>query len=304
MIQYAQNSLTTSLKKKLIRVTITLVGDSFLDGSDTIVIERLRTRADIVFGNGAIMPSAYVTIYNIDMQAMEKLIRIRWRDINSMMNQIRIETADEGDGYETVYQGNITFANVDTEQAPDIALRIQSITAVYHSYAPARPISFRENRTLVSVIREISGRMGYELVNNAVSESLMVSDMTLNDTDMNKLRKLARDYQIDLYITFNEITISPQGQPRQSRVPVISPSSGLISYPSPTMQGIEFRCLFDRSVSFGGQVDISGSMINQCNGRWRVFGVTITLESETPDGLWFMDVKATWPEPNNVAISR
>lgn len=45
-------------------------------------------------------------------------------------------------------------------------------------------------------------------------------------------------------------------------------------------------------------------MIESCNGDWRVFGVTLSLESEMPGGNWFMDIRATYNEPNNAAISR
>lgn len=304
LVNYVTNSLTTSLNRKIIRVTITLVGDTFSNGKNTIVLERLRTRVDLVFGNGSIMPSAYVKIYGFNIKAMEKLIRIRWVDIQSMQNQIKVEVANEGESFLTVYQGNVTFANIDSSAIPDMALSIESITGVYNAYLPATPLSFKGSRPVADVMEEIATGMGYRFSNNDVPTGLMIKDATLNDTGINKLRKLAKDYQIDLYITFSEIVISRRGSPRQTQMPVISPKSGLIGYPTPTMQGIQFQCLYNEAVQFGGLVAVRDSIIEPCNGQWRVFGITTTLESEVPGGSWFMDVKATWPEASNVAISR
>jgi hypothetical protein len=70
------------------------------------------------------------------------------------------------------------------------------------------------------------------------------------------------------------------------------------------MQGVDARCLYSPAIRFGGVIRIADSIMATCNGDWRVFGVTLNLESEVPGGNWFMDIRATHNEPNNVAISR
>lgn len=287
------------MDKKAIRTTITLVNDKFDDDTNQIIAEGLRTICNIQFGGGAVMPYAEIIIYGLRLDVMHKLMRVRWQDINSMLNTIRVET--EG---AIVYEGNITFAYIDTSNAPNVSLRIRSITSIYEAYKPSNQRMFLGEFPVVQAIENITLDMGYRFENNGVPEDLIMTDVTLGDSDLNKIRKLCRDYQIDLYIENRSITITRQGAPRNTRVPVITPKTGLIGYPVPTMQGVDFRCLYSPMIRFGGLARIADSLMETTNGDWRVFGTTIQLESEMPGGAWFIDVRATHNEPNNTAISR
>ena len=291
------------MDKKVIRSTITLVNDRFDDDTNQIVAEGLRTICRVQFGGGAVMPHAEIIIYGLRLDVMHKLMRIRWQDINSMLNTIRIEAGEAGE-FSLVYEGNITFAYIDTSNAPDVSLRIRSITAIYEAYKPSPPRGFIGEFSVVHAIENIASDMGYTFTNNGVPESLIMTDVTLGDSDLNKIRKLCRDYEIDLYIENRSITIAPQGAPRDIRVPLITPKTGLIGYPVPTMQGVDFRCLYNPMIRFGGVVRIAESLMQTTNGDWRFFGTTIQLESELPGGMWFIDVRATHNEPNITAISR
>jgi len=291
------------MNKKIIRTTITLIGDTFAQGNP-LVTESLRTICTINFGNGSVVPTAEVIIYGLNMPAMLKLMRIRWRDIRSMQNTIKIEAGDQGGELTTVYEGNITFGYVDMSNAPDVAFRITSSTSILDMYTAATPITFKGVTPVVQALGEIADAMGYELENNGVPDSLTMKDVTLTDTNLNKIRALCKRYQIDLYVEQKRISIAPQGGSRNIPIATLRPGSGLIGYPAPTMQGVDVRCLYSPAIRFGGVIRIADSIMATCNGDWRVFGVTLNLESEVPGGNWFMDIRATHNEPNNVAISR
>lgn len=292
------------MNKKVIRVTITLNGETFAKGATILTSEELRTLCTIQFGGGSVVPNADISIYGLNMEAMLKLTRIRWRDIKSMMNTIKLEAGEQGKDLTTVFEGNITFAYVDMSNAPDVALRITSSTAALNIYQPASPITFKGSIPVIEAIQSLCDKIDCELENNGVPDSLTMTDVTLTDTDLNKIRALCKRYQIDLYIEQKRISIAPQGAPRKTKIATLRPGSGLIGYPVPTMQGIEVRCLFNPGITFGGLIRVADSLITSCNGDWRVFGVTLNLESEMPGGNWFMDLKATYNEPNNAAISR
>jgi hypothetical protein len=287
------------MNKKIIRTTITLVGDTFSQGNP-LITENLRTICTINFGNGSVVPTAEIMIYGLNMPAMLKLMRI----IRSMQNTIKVEAGEQGSELTTVYEGNITFGYVDMSNAPDVAFRITSSTAILDMYTAATPITFKGETPVVQALGSIADKMGYTLENNGVPDSLTMKDTTLTDTDLNKIRALCKRYQIDLYIEQKTISIAPQGSPRNIRIATLRPGSGLIGYPAPTMQGVDARCLYSPAIRFGGVIRIADSVIEPCNGDWRVFGVTLNLESEVPGGNWFMDIRATHNEPNNAAISR
>ena len=293
------------MNKKVIRATITLVGDTFDEsGSNVLIYEGLRTSVVMRFGGGAIMPSAEVTAYGLSLSAMHKLMRIRWQDLNSMLNRIRIEAGEQGQPLTHVFEGNITFAYIDTSNAPEIALRISSMAGILEAYRPASQLAFPGETPVVRAIADICERMGYIFENNGVPESLTMQNVTMGDTDMNKIRKLCRDYEIDLYVEYGLIAIAPRGAPRTLRIPLLTPKTGLLGYPVPTIQGVDVRCLWDPMIRFGGIIRIADSLMETTNGDWRAFGVTTTLESEIPGGAWFMDIQATFRGANDAAISR
>lgn len=285
--------------KKRLTVTITLVNDQFDDGSNTIVASGLRVLGVFKFGGGNIMPAGEIAIFGLNMPAMLKLTRIRWRDITSMQNKVRVET----DGH-VVYEGNITFAYIDMSSAPDVAFRIRSVTALYEANRPVAESMYLDGASVVTAIETLAEEMGYRFENNGVSYDIELSETTMSGTAIDKVRKLCRDYRIDYYIDNNLIAIAPQGAPRDIKVPVISPNTGMVGYPVPTMQGVDVRCFYNPAVRFGGAIKITGSVMESCNGEWRAFGVTITLESEVPNGRWHMDIRATHNEPNNVAVNK
>ena len=293
------------MKKKVIRTTITLLEDIFDEsGSNVLIAEGLRTSAMIRFGGGAIMPMAEVVIYGLSFQVMRKLTRIRWRDMSSMMNQVRIEAGEQNEDLLTVFEGNITDAIIDTMQAPEIGLRISGMAGIREAYSPVSPTSYPGEKSVVSAIREIAASMGYSFENSGVPESLTMRDVTLVETSLNKIRRLCASYQIDLYVENYLIAIAPQGAPRAIYMSVVSPSNGLIGYPTPTIRGVDFRCLWTPEIRYGGLVRIKDSLIETVNGDWRVFGVMSHLETERPNGQWFSHVMATFKDPNNAAISR
>ncbi len=291
------------MNKKIIRTTITLVGDTFSQGNP-LITENLRTICTINFGNGSVVPTAEIMIYGLNMPAMLKLMRIRWRDIRSMQNTIKVEAGEQGSELTTVYEGNITFGYVDMSNAPDVAFRITSSTAILDMYTASSPITFKGVTPVVQAISDITESMGYTLENNGVLDSLTMTDTTLVDTNLNKIRALCKRYDIDVYFGQKTVSIAPQGSPLNIPIATLRPGSGLIGYPAPTMQGVDARCLYSPAIRFGGVIRIADSVIEPCNGDWRVFGVTLNLESEVPGGNWFMDIRATHNEPNNAAISR
>lgn len=292
------------MNKKIIRTTITLVGDTLPDGSNQIITEELRTLCVIQFGNGSVVPTAEIVIYGLNMPLMLKLMRVRWRDIRSLQNMIKVEAGEQGSDLVTVYEGNITFGYIDMSNAPDVAFRIKSSIAMLDMYTAASPMTFKGTIPVATAIQSIATKMGYELEINGIPESLTMTDVTLTDTDLNKIRALCKRYQIDLYIEQKRISIAPQGSPRNISIATLRPGSGMIGYPTPTTQGVDVKCLYSPVIRFGGIIRIAESVMDTCNGDWRVFGVTLNLESEVPGGNWFMDIRATYNEPNNAAISR
>lgn len=292
-----------SIKEKILRVSIKLGQEKDVwdaKGNDTLVVEGLRTSCQINYGNGAVMPSARIKIYGLKLDSMLKLLRVKWNTEQAMMNLVQVEAGEAG-SLSVVYTGNITFAYPEMGGAPDVCLVIESHTAVLWQLKPAEAVSHEGETDVAEAIEAICKRMGRRFENNGVEAK--VSNQYLPNTELDKLRHLAAAADIDLYIDNETVAITPKGQPRAGEIPVVSPATGLIGYPVPDLQGVKLRCLYSKALRFGGLIEVAGSLIAVCNGRWRVFGLSLDLESQVPGGKWLADIKAANVEDTNVKVA-
>lgn len=284
----------SSFTRKIIRTTIILdpKAENFAGkDANTLVVQGLRTTVQCSFGNGLAMPTANVKIWGLDLNSMNKLTSVKWLVMGVQNTIVKIEAGDDEDNLETVYMGNISFAYPDFSAAPDVALCIESHMAIYHQLNPVVPTSYKGGTDVAKIMEDLAKQMGMKFENNGVTAQ--INDKYLAATAMEKARIVAKDADIDMYLDVGVLAICQKGKPRGLQTPVISPSSGLIGYPIPDKTGVQFKCLYDKLVRFGAIVEIQDSVVEQCNGQWRVVGLTINLDAELPSGQWFCDVKAT-----------
>ena len=301
------------MNRKVIRVTITLRGtdkegkpEVFTSEGDFNQLQStgLRVLCNIINGNGTISPSANIQIYGLAMDKMAKLMRIQWNTMSAILNTILIEAGDEGSELTRVYEGNITFAKIDMSNVPNAFLNIESQAAIVHALKPVEPIPFVNDFDAAEMIRIIAENyMGYEFENNGASH-IIADGGTYRKTYLSMIQEIAQAADFDLYIEQGKIAVCPRGGARNIRVPVISPKTGLIGYPVPDVRGVSFKALYDPLIKFGGVVKIQDSIINLCNGDWRIYGTTVTLEANQENGAWFIECNASRRDVKDVALAR
>ncbi|MDC9599021.1 baseplate hub protein [Xenorhabdus anantnagensis] len=291
--------------RKVIKITLTLSDkdESFTsENQNKLSATGFRISAEVNYGNGAIAPHARIKAYGLPMETMEKLLRIRRHTLTALRNTVTIEAGEQGEVLSQVFKGGITFAYPDMGDAPNVALVIESQTAILEKMTGVDAESYEGEHDVINIMGNICKRMGYSFESNGVSEKL--SDVYLGNTDMEKIKWLAEAANLNLYIESNSIGVTRKGQPRNLKIPVISPETGLIGYPVPSTRGIDFKCFYDPLVRFGGIVRVTGSQISICNGDWLTYGVRIVLETEQDSAQWLMDVSASQRGDNYAAIKK
>lgn len=263
-------------------------------GNNTIIAEGLRVTASIQSGNGAPMPSAKIMVYGLSQPVMNKLAKIRWNTDDARLNYVRLEASqDGGESYVIVYEGVIQYAYPNFGSSPEVILTIDSTSAIQHKIRPVEPVSFKGEIDVASAVEQICKKMSMRFENGGVTGR--VSNPYLPETALDQIFKLCDAVNAKAIIEFNTIAITPVGQAREIPIPVISPKTGLIGYPIPTITGVRFQCLFDPVVRFQGLVEIKESIIEMCNGRWLIMGITHYLESEVAGGRWLSEIEAIYP---------
>ena len=296
------------LQNKVIKVTLKLNGKDTVFSSETkankISSDGLHVQAVISYGAGNITPTAQINIYGLTIETMTPLMRIQWNTMQAVLNTIQVEVGDKSDTVLSLaYEGNITFAKIDTSNAPTMCLQIESQMSVVESLTPRQPNTYTKGQDGAVIIQQLAQSMGYQFSNNQASH-ILTDDLTMEGSYLNRIQLLATNCDFDLYAEQRSITICKRGYSRLVKIPVITPTTGLIGYPSPDIRGITFRCLYSPLVRFGGIVRIAESLIPTCNGDWRTYGVRAILETNVSASRWEMEVSAVPRNVKDVAIAR
>lgn len=296
------------LKKKVIKVTIKINDKattfSSKDGSNKLSSDGLRVQTILSYGAGNITPTAQINIYGLSIETMAPLMRVSWNTMQAVLNTIQIEVGEEGDkALSLAYEGNITFAKIDMSNAPTTCLQIESQMCVVDSLLPQDAKTYDKGQDGAEIIKQICTDMGYQFSNNGATH-IIADPLTLEGSRINRIQYIAHMCNFDLYTEQKEIAICPKGVARTIKIPIVTPTTGLIGYPSPDIRGITFTCLYSPLLRFGGIVKIQDSIIPTCNGEWRIYGLTAILESNSSGARWHMEVQASPRDSKDVAIAK
>lgn len=294
-----------AFNRKRIRLTLKLNGKDEVftsDNKNKLSAVGLRISAEVSFGYGSPAPYARVRVYGLPQETMNKLITAKFQQVKTLRSLITIEAAEGEGDFAQVFSGGIFMALPEYSEAPNVSLVIEAISAVFESKLPTPAESYEGSHSVSEIISGICKRIGFSFESNGVNA--MVENPYLTGSDLEKIRWLCVNNDLDLYLGNNSVAIAPKGAPRNIKIAVISPDTGLIGYPVITNIGATFKCLYDPSIQFGALVRVKGSEIELCNGEWRVYGLRAQLETEMDSARWFMEIVGSNLKDKNVHVAR
>lgn len=276
------------LSSKALRFVITLGTARFdEEGSNRITLEGFRAVADIDKAGGMMMSTLRAKIYGVSQAGMNTITTLQWKPQTKIANVVEVFAID-GDAETLVFAGNIVNAWGDYQSMPDVYLHIQAQSAFFNQLFSSKPRSFNGAIDVAKVMGQIANDLGYVFENNGVSVQL--SDLYLANSGIEQAKDLAKQAGIVMEIDDRILSIRPMYGPRIGPVPVVSPSSGLVGYPTFDGVGVSFQTLFNPAITFGGRVNLVTDL-TQAAGEWIVSCVNHRLESEKPGGAWFSTVR-------------
>ncbi|MEY0216866.1 hypothetical protein AB7W58_20920 [Providencia rettgeri] len=294
-----------AFNRKRIRLTLKLNGKDEVftsDNKNKLSAVGLRISAEVSFGYGSPAPYARVRVYGLPQETMNKLITAKFQQVKTLRTLITIEAAEGEGDFAQVFSGGIFMALPEYSEAPNVSIVIEAISAVFESKLPTPAESYEGSRSVAEIISGICKRIGFSFESNNVNA--MVDNPYLTGSDLEKIRWLCVNNDLDLYLGNNSVAIAPKGAPRNIKIAVISPDTGLIGYPVITNIGATFKCLYDPSIQFGALVRVKGSQIELCNGEWRVYGLRAQLETEMDSARWFMEIVGSNLKDEYVHVAR
>jgi len=283
--------------KKQLRFVITLGTGKFgSSDNDTITLQGFRAIADIDKAGGMMMGTLRAKIYGVAQANMNSVTTLQWKPGTLIPNTVEVFAID-GAAETLVFAGNIVNAWADYQGMPDVFLHIQAQSAFFNTLKAVPPRSFKGRVDVATVMGQIARDLGYTFENNGVTTQLV--DVYLPNTGMEQAKDLARAAGCDLYLDDKILAITPPNVPRKVIIPLISPASGLVGYPTFDGVGVNFQTLFNPAVTFGGSVKLETD-VQQAAGEWVVTSVGHRLESEKPGGAWFSTIRGN---QNGLAVT-
>ncbi len=280
----------TSFTVKALRFTFVLSNNATFEGTgnNTLVISGLRAAVEMKGSGLPAFPQASMRIFGMRQDDMNALTALAFRTFGLQKNSVVVE-ANGGDGWSTIFAGQIMNALPDYSQLPDVAMVVQAQTGGFELVNPATPAAYTGATDVAVIVANIAAKMGVAFENNGVTTQLDSPYFagTLGD----QLRAVQQASGVAVYQEAALIAITPPGVPRSTPVWVLSPATGLVGYPTfDSYSFVRIKALYNPAFRFGGRLRIEGSDIPRTNGDWIIGALTNNLESVKPGGNWFSEM--------------
>lgn len=287
-------SQTNSFVERLINVTFQLGTGTFGDGaSDTVKLSGLRASAHVIKAGGNALGAMQLRLWGMTLDKMNQLSTLGQVVTQQRKNIVTVEAGNAQSGMGVVFQGTIYQAWADFLNMPDVPFHVVANAGLYEGIKPIAPSSFRGATDVVTVMSGIASQMNLPFQNSGVS-GVQLHDAYFPGTGREQAQRCADAAGINFTIDNGIFAIWPKGQGRGQQVPMVSPDTGMIGYPSYTSMGVVVTTLFNPSISFGSKVQIQSSLQPAC-GMWVIYSLAYDLESMLPGGHWLMRFEAAPP---------
>ncbi|MGP2516366.1 baseplate hub protein [Yersinia sp. 2545 StPb PI] len=273
-----------SYQKRKITVNFTLSEDDFGDGNDSLTISGLRVEAQIDNAGGVSGSTLYAKIYGMKESDMNKCCT--YAQVYGVIKNIAVTmtAGDEASGMSQVFQGTIFNGLIDYNEAPNVPLVIQAKSGFVEQILPAASNSSQGSTNVASMIESIAKSIDFGFTNNGVNTSL--SNHYSWGSPVEQIRDIARAAGIDLSIENRIVSIWPTGGVKDNQMVHLSPSEGLVGYPTYLGYGYSITAIFTPDIVRGRRLRLL-SASPRANGDLYIQAVSHLISSEIPGGPWF-----------------
>ena len=254
------------------------------NGSNVVTLTGLRVTANIRQAAPPDGTRASLRIFGVSLSVMNDLSSLgKSKYQENYSTHITVSAGNAGAAKPVVFVGNVSQAWVDGGSQPDVALVVQAFTGLVDNVKPLPPTSFPGPANVADIISGLAVQMGYTFENNGVS--VILNDQYLPGTGRAQVQRAADAAGIRWDVIDNVLSIWPRGGSRNSDIPLVGPTSGMVGYPSYTQDGCMIVSTYNPAIRRGGQIKVESSF-TPAQGVWPVTLVEHDLESETPGGAW------------------
>lgn len=280
--------MTTFTKKILTAEITTGKGEFGAEPGETVTLTGLRMLAEMSKPIGDSMGELQLRIYGMPQDRMNRLTSIGTiRPALRTGNRVKLSAGDAG-GMHLIFDGMMTEAWADYNQAPDVPFNIVAYMGMEALLTPAPAISIKGSADVAQIMDKLAKVMGLTLEDGGVKVKL--SSPCFEKTALQQIRACAQAADIWYSIEPGKLVIWPKNSSRPGEVPLISPETGMVGYPALNAKGMSVKTLFNPRIRLGGGVQIQSSL-PMATKKMNVFNFGHSLSCEVPGGPWFTNLE-------------
>lgn len=279
-----------SFTEKRIETRIKLNVGKYKSGDNVKIITGLPTEVNISQAGFPSLDQAKISIFGINQADLESLTFLSFKTLYYNRNEIEVYAGDE-EGMSLVFQGDIINSKPDYNGAPDVPLVIDAISGYYQGLSAVPPYTFKGSIPTSTIIEQLCTEMDYAFVNEG--ETKQAVNPYLKGSPIQKIRQLAKSYNLDVNITGKTVTLRKSDGNRKI-IAAINKDSGLIGYPEFTNMGIKLRCEFMPELKIGDEIEVK-SIVPKASGRWRIFSLNHSIGMHLDGAPWETSIECLYP---------
>ncbi|MDE1947542.1 MAG: hypothetical protein KGL43_02780 [Burkholderiales bacterium] len=257
-------------------------------GANVVTLTGHRVQVSVSETTGPGMGEARIRVYGLVPSILNRLSSLNSATATAAPNRVVVKAGDNGHALAIVFDGQINLAQADMSQQPTTTLNIMAFGGLLNAVQPIPPSSYPGAADAAIILQNLASQMGLAFENSGASK-MLATPYFWGDAKKQAM-DCARAAGFEIVIDRNTLAIWPKGQARGLAVPLISPDTGMVGYPTYSSMsdggGITVKTLFNPQIRAGGAVQVK-SALPVANGRWLVFHVGHELEAEVPGGQWF-----------------
>lgn len=277
-----------------LQVRLTLDQGSFGGGGNSKIIDKLAMRVDVEKLGPPDFGKASVTIFGMSLEEMEQLTTLAMEPFKVKRNYINIYAGDDVTGLSEIFAGSVIDAQGDLSGAPEAQFKINAEVGFWGRVTAQGPSVINGTQDVASFISTQAQNSELTFTNEGVSAQ--IKDCVFDGTPINQARQAAAMVGADLLIDDSEMILLPRNGNRKGDSVLLSPSSGVMGYPTISGNGIEVKTVFNPALRFAG-LFVLETVVPKAAGTWRVTKLTHKLSANDPsDGSWETQVTGYYPE--------
>jgi hypothetical protein len=231
---------------------------------------------------------ADIKITGLSLKHMEQLTTLGFMPQESQKNLCKVQ-AGSGDDMAVVFEGEITSAFPDFNQAPDVVMNVEAESGAYPQLVAEGAVSVQGDSPVASLIETECKNIGYTFKNEGVTSS--VRNAVFEGSPLEKMLKMAKQVGAELLVDDRMVILLPgDGTPREGEAVLLDKGSGLLGYPTFNQDGIICKCLFNHNLTMGGQVRVE-SVVPKATGHWKITKLTHNISTSDE---WNSEIEAQY----------